>query len=82
MFADKGMKYKGVFADEGKIPTWEGGLKDRGISTAIFDPTAVRSRFAAFDPMQRNSANILAGGAAGAIGLSSLADLINRDEYQ
>lgn len=41
-----------------------------------------RSRFAAFDPMQRNSANILAGGAAGAIGLSTLADLLNQEQYQ
>lgn len=39
---------------------------------AIINPTKMRSRFAAFDPMQRNSANLLAGGAAGAIGLPYL----------
>lgn len=48
----------------------------------IINPSAVRSRFAAFDPMQRNSANLLAGGIGGAIGLSTLSDLLNREEYQ
>jgi hypothetical protein len=43
-----------------------------GLSYAITDPTQIRSRFAAFDPLRRNSANILAGGAAGAIGLNAL----------
>lgn len=41
----------------------------------------LRSRFAAFDPMQRNSSNILAGGAIGAAGLT-LADLLNQEQYQ
>ena len=49
---------------------------------AMVNPSNIRSRFAAFDPMQRNSANILAGGAAGAVGLSSLADLLYQPEYQ
>ena len=61
MFEATNSKLKGVFADEGKIPTWEGGLKDRGVSAAIFDPSIVRSRFAAFDPFRRNEADILAG---------------------
>jgi hypothetical protein len=69
MFQDKNMKYKGVFADEGKIPTGEGGLRDRGVSGAIFDPSIVRSRFAAFDPFRRNEPDILAGVAAAPVGL-------------
>lgn len=43
-----------------------------GKVTAVFDPSNIRSRFAAFDPMQRNSANILAGGALGAVGLGAM----------
>lgn len=49
---------------------------------AMVNPSNIRSRFAAFDPMKRNSANILAGGFAGAIGLNALADLYNQDQYQ
>lgn len=48
---------------------------------AVKNPSNIRSRFAAFDPMQRNSANILAGGAAGAVGLPALFGL-GADEYQ
>lgn len=47
----------------------EGG----GDSLSILNPSSIRSRFAAFDPKKRNSANILAGGAAGAVGLNALA---------
>jgi hypothetical protein len=65
MFEATNSNLKGVFADEGKIPTWDGGLKDRGISAAIFDPSLVRSKFAAFDPFRRNEADILAGVGAG-----------------
>ena len=46
------------------------------------NPSNIRSRFAAFDPFQRNSANILAGGAAGGIGINALHDLMNQEEYQ
>lgn len=59
MFSDTGSKFKGVYADEGKIPTWDGGLKDRGVSAAIFNPSAVRSRFAAFDPARVNEPDLL-----------------------
>ncbi|UOF78806.1 DNA repair protein [Caudoviricetes sp.] len=48
----------------------------------VIIPSNIRSRFAAFDPMQRNSANILAGGAAGGIGINALYQLMNQDEYQ
>jgi len=54
--------------------------KNRGILVTE-NPSNIRSRFAAFDPFNRNSANILASGAAGAVGLSSLAYPYG-DEYQ
>lgn len=38
-------------------------------SYAIFDPSIIRSRFAAFDPFRRNEADILAGVAAAPVGL-------------
>jgi len=64
---------------EGIFHTSESALPSK--NTVIFNPSNIRSRFAAFDPMQRNSANILAGGAAGAVGLSSLAYPYG-DKYQ
>jgi hypothetical protein len=60
MFADKNMPYKGVMVDEGKTPSFTGGLFDRGISTAIFDPKQVRSVNAAFDPARASENDILA----------------------
>ena len=48
----------------------------------VIDSGKKRSRFAAFDPFQRNSANILAGGAAGGIGINALHDLMNQEEYR
>jgi hypothetical protein len=65
MFEDANPQFKGVFLDEGKIPTWEGGLKDRGVSAAIFDPSMIRSRFAAFDPLRKESSSLIAGWALG-----------------
>jgi hypothetical protein len=55
--------YKGTFT---RLP--DGSMNE----VAIFDPSRVRSRFAAFDPMKRNSSNILAGVGAGGIGLGGL----------
>jgi hypothetical protein len=60
MFADKKMPFKGVYADEGKISTWDGGSKDRGVSAAVFDHSAVRSVHAAFDPMRKHESDLLA----------------------
>lgn len=40
--------------------------------TAIQEPSRIRSKFAAFDPMKKESGNILAGTAAGGLGISSL----------
>lgn len=57
-------------------------LEAGGNTIVPFSHNQVRSRFAAFDPMQRNSANILAGGFVGAVGLSSLAGLYNQDRYE
>ncbi len=37
---------------------------------AVFDPKNIRSKFAKFDPAKKNSANILAGGLLGAIGVN------------
>lgn len=58
------------------------GLDIKGATTlgkpgdyrVVFDPKNIRSRFAAFDPFQRNSANLLAGVGAGGLGLSFLFD--------
>lgn len=81
MFANTGSKYKGVLADEGKIPTWEGGLKDRGISHAVFDPSAVRSRFAAFDPLRRNESDLLASRLLPIAGTGLLGSYILSNDY-
>lgn len=46
--------------------------KQKSSVTAIQDPSKIRSRFAAFDPFKRDSANILAGIGATGIGLGLL----------
>jgi hypothetical protein len=51
----------------------------KGSFTLIKDPAQVRSVNAAFDPAKRDSANLMAGAAGGAIGLSALRN-IQRDE--
>lgn len=48
--------------------------------TSIQDPSAIRSRFAAFDPLQRNSGNILAGVGAGGVGLGLRGLLYDEEE--
>ncbi len=50
---------------------------DMNNEVLIFDPVNVRSVNAKFDPAKKDSSNILAGGAAGAIGLGALT---NRDQ--
>ena len=47
--------------------------------TAIFDPSRIRSINAAFDPVNRDSRNLMAGAAGGTISLSALRN-IQRDE--
>lgn len=60
-FKDKKLPYKGVIVDEGSVPLPDGGLKWRGAATAIFDPSIVRSKFAAFDPKVIKNPNLLSG---------------------
>jgi hypothetical protein len=43
-----------------------------GNETIIFDPSNIRSVNAAFDPAKRGSANLLAGGAATAVGVGAM----------
>lgn len=46
----------------GKIPKSQKGQDAlTGTTYAVFDPTQIRSRFAAFDPMRKNEKDILAG---------------------
>ena len=45
----------------------------------VFDPTNIRSVSAAFDPSKRNSSNLMAGVAGGAVGLSALRGLSQQD---
>lgn len=49
-------------------------------STVVFDPSNIRSVNAAFDPANRGSANILAGGAGAAVGLSALRQFFPQEE--
>ena len=58
----KAAGFDGVDAIDG------GGVVER----VVFDPKNAKSPFAAFDPLQRNSGNILAGVGAGGLGLASL----------
>jgi hypothetical protein len=50
-----------------------------GRVVAVFDPANIRSKFAAFDPAKRGSANLLAGLGAGAIVAPSMFNR-NRDQ--
>lgn len=59
-----------------------------GTSVSIVDPSAIRSRFAAFDPMRRDSSDLLAGvapwaipaGLAGLLGASMLPEEAQADD--
>lgn len=44
-----------------------GGYDINGDTIAVFSPKNIRSKFAAFDPMKKNSANILASGLLGSL---------------
>jgi hypothetical protein len=48
------------------------GVNMFGNETIIFDPSNIRSVNAAFDPAKRGSANLLAGGAATAVGVGAM----------
>ncbi len=43
---------------------------------SVFDPSQIRSVFAAFDPAKRSSGNILAGVAGAAVGIPSFTDFL------
>jgi hypothetical protein len=60
-FKDKKLPYKGVLVDEGSIPLPDGSIQWRGASTAVFDPSIVRSKFAAFDPKKIGKPGLMAG---------------------
>jgi hypothetical protein len=56
------------------------GLADNMV---VFDPTAIRSRFAAFNPAKKDSTNILAGVGAGGLGLAAALRAAQEEEqYQ
>jgi hypothetical protein len=57
-----GVKFTGLRDDVG----WGGGRP--ATHYAIFDPANIRSKFAAFDPAKRGSANLLAGLGLGGLG--------------
>lgn len=52
-----------------------------GYTYAGFDPKNIRSKFAAFDPAKAESANLLASGLLGSIGLGLLFNQ-TEDEYR
>ena len=60
-FKDKKLPYKGVLVDEGSIPLPDGSIQWRGASTAVFDPSIVRSKFAAFDPKKIGKPGLMSG---------------------
>lgn len=69
--------YHGTSADVDEFNLYHGGDVSRspvGPAYLIQNPNQLRSPSAAFDPFNSNSANILAGGAAGAVGLGMLSD--------
>lgn len=56
-------------------------LPDYSDQMAIHDPTLIRSKFAAFDPMRRKEANLLASHPiANAIGLTGLGKLLSQGQ--
>jgi hypothetical protein len=74
-----GVKFKDI-SDIGAMSRWAGDVPETATNLTTFKPENVRSRFAAFDPMKKNSANILAGTAAGGVGLSALYG--NNEEFE
>lgn len=47
----------------------------------FFNPNQLRSKFAKFDPNNKDSANLLASGLLGSIGLSGAYGLLGQDQY-
>lgn len=53
---------------------------ERQTQVVVLDPSAVRSKFAAFDPSKKDSANLLAGAAATALGLGLAKQQLSEQE--
>lgn len=75
---DKGVRFFNI-KDQGARIRGVDEIPETADNLTVFDPTMVRSRFAAFDPLKRNSGNILAGVGAGGVGLG-LRSLLYDDE--
>jgi len=67
------------FRDEGIMGLGSGR---KATSIAVFDPADIRSVNAAFDPAKRKSANIMAGAAGAAVGLSALRQLMPQQDQE
>ena len=65
----KALGYNGIYDTGGKM----GGVGHQ--VTIPFEPSQIRSKFAAFDPLRKNSSSLLASTA----GAFTLADLLNQD---
>ena len=72
----KAVVFKNI-RDEGVMGLGSGR---RATSIAVFNPSDIRSVNAAFDPSKRGSANLMAGAAGGAIGLSALRNINQQEE--
>jgi hypothetical protein len=76
---DKGVRFFNI-KDQGARMRGVGDVPETADNLTVFDPTMVRSRFAAFDPLRRNSGNILAGVGAGGLGLGLKGLLYDEEE--
>jgi hypothetical protein len=74
----KAVVFKNI-RDEGVMGLGSGR---RATSIAVFNPSDIRSVNAAFDPAKRNSANLMAGAAGAAVGLSALRQLMPQQEQE
>ena len=61
--------------------TFDGGDKMTDIAV-VFNPNQIRSKFAKFDPLKKDSANLLAGTGAAAFGLSALSNRIEEKKLR
>jgi hypothetical protein len=75
---DQGVRFFNI-KDQGARMRGVDEIPETADNLTVFDPTMVRSRFAAFDPFKRRSSDILAGVGAGGVGLG-LKGLLYDDE--
>ena len=75
---DQGVRFFNI-KDQGARIRGVDEIPETADNLTVFDPTMVRSRFAAFDPFKRRSSDILAGVGAGGVGLG-LKGLLYEDE--